>query len=282
MSAQLVRGLPAAQYHQTPGLSSTFLRLVHAHDSVSVARWHKEHDPVTPEMEFGTLCHALILEDAGCYAVIPQDIRKPQERFLNAKKPSKETVENIERWDQWQGANAGKIAVKHSDWLRAGDVARAVRSHAIAGPLIEKRLDVEVSLFGEINGAACKARPDLITSGFPFGIVDLKISDPTPKQWPRKVAGMLYHVQAALYLALADAAGLVAEEWAWIVAEPEPPHRVEVFSATRETLRHGRELLDRLIDRMQQSADEDAPRVRYVDLPRWATNEREMESEVLS
>lgn len=79
-------------------------------------------------------------------------------------------------------------------------------------------------------------------SEFSASLADLKTTNnASPRKWQRHVADYGLHVQAALYLAMFNAAtGEDREEWRWLVQESFPPYEPDAKLMTSEFYEMGR------------------------------------------
>ena len=134
------------------------------------------------------------------------------------------------------------------DEMRAVEhMRRAVLTHRIAGPLLERALARELSIVwrdGE-HGVLCKARLDALAEvDGQTCVVDLKTTSMRAgsRAWRSAAWTFGYYRQAAWYLA--GAAAVEPEDagdrgWLWVVVESEPPHCVVVYRADEELLSIG-------------------------------------------
>lgn len=98
-------------------------------------------------------------------------------------------------------AQSNKIVLKHDDY----DLVISMRDSMLAHPIINKLLtskgQSEVSIFFEVDGVKCKARPDRIVDPSVFDqhiVVDVKTSADVDK-FARSVRDYRYHCQDAFY-----------------------------------------------------------------------------------
>ena len=132
---------------------------------------------------------------------------------------------------------AGEVPLLAHEWDAAQRCADRITTHPLAGPILTRPGDSEVSIYwtDDPTGLACKARADRVTVT-PDGthyIVDVKTSGQTanPAAFGRAAANFGYHMQAAYYMhGYATAAGLEPDQVAWlnVIAEVNAPHEVAV------------------------------------------------------
>lgn len=101
----------------------------------------------------------------------------------------------------------------------------AVMAHPIAGKLISGLQDVELSVVwaDAETGVTCKARYDGYVPGLVGGaIIDIKTCmDASPREFARSIFGRGYDLQAAHYLAGAEASDIPAHHFLHIAVEKE-------------------------------------------------------------
>jgi exodeoxyribonuclease VIII len=183
-------------------------------------------DKCSAAMDFGTLCHDLILTpheiDGGKYH-IARDIDKLDRR----KKEHKEIAEKAEK--------EGKILIDGQTYLKALELYHA--NMEALEVYIDKRMgDCEVSIFNAIQGVECKGRLDYFSHNKRH-IVDLKIVQNASKDgFMQAVAKFGYHIQAAFYLDLTG-----ARNFYFIAIEKEKPYMMGVYELAPEAIDLGRE-----------------------------------------
>lgn len=212
-----------ADYRALPALSGTGVALLL--ESPADWRWKQEHPtPSTPAMMFGTLVHALTLdnytEDEDPYAFTPFEVDpgvvvSPFDSFRTAEAKAwkaEQQLAGIEPVSQSvyqtmvDKANAQTQALqakKDDAHRRARLLADAVHDHDVAGRILAEPGRAEVVVSGDIDGAALKGRIDWLPDDGP--VVDLKTARNVGL---RAVSGSLdsfgYATQLAHYGLLAD------------------------------------------------------------------------------
>lgn len=143
----------------------------------------------------------------------------------------------------------------------AYNIAKAVKNHSTAGPLIDA-CDPQVSIvWDEILESAplgfghpankllsCKSRLDGLCE--PMGlIIDLKTTtDATPEAFTRQLFNLGYHLQAAMYLRACKAHGIEVEDYVIIAAEKDPPNSVACYRLRDSAIAVGDREITRLMD----------------------------------
>lgn len=230
--------IPAAAYHAdpcaTPSLSSGVARTILAK---SLAHAHAEHPRLggtakkeeTAAMNTGTLVHALV---AG---TTDNEIALGNFDTFRSK-AAREWAEKMRA--------LGAIPALECDMDAAKPIAAAIRAKAAAGitdnPFTAGRH--EVTAVWEKHGAMFRARYDALVApdGAPWTIWDWKVtSDISISEVKRKFRRFAYHLQAAHYLAGADAlcpkfAG--RHSFVFVFVEDAPPYSVRRYCLKSDTL----------------------------------------------
>lgn len=182
-------GMAQAEYFQTDGLSKSALDLLH----VCPARYKAFCDgsfkrEQTDAMQFGSLCHAAVLEGKVRYVVRP-DVYGPDAKKWNA---------NAKECRAWldQQEEDGFDVVTADEASRIELLKWKCTKHAKLGPLLANSRH-EVSIFGDWNGRVLKGRADALGKDF---LMDLKfVADASDRAMARFVIDRRYHVQFAHY-----------------------------------------------------------------------------------
>lgn len=256
----IYRGMPAAEYFETPGLSSSAMRDL----AVSPLRyWHLHLNPqrpaprTSPEMQFGSALHCAVLEpdafeDRYCKEVDADeyvgllDTVDQMRAFIESKggkpkgtkkadmiaqvraiDPDVPILAELEKWHK--DANIDKVELSLYDWRRVKNAANALlREPQIQRILSEEGGTAEASIFRVCpdTGVLLKGRLDWITA---HTILDLKtFSVPRGKSVDEAVSAAIfyekYHRQARFYSHLTDDAFPVVMAF----VESEEPHEVRI------------------------------------------------------
>ena len=173
----------------------------------------------TPSMQFGRLCHALLLGGTQI-AIFPGERRAGKV------------------WEQFKAENVGKEIVKESELAEARLVVDAVRANADAVTLLmgakEKLVD------WSYIGRACQSHIDVLGSRWVADLKLTKCAEPRRFRWDALQRG--YHAQLAFYQ---DAAAFIrhpVEEAYLIAVENTAPYPVTVHRLTPRALEDGRKL----------------------------------------
>ncbi len=248
--------IPNEDYHRSPGISKSGLDLINqspAHYRVN--RLHPK--PSTPAMRFGSAAHSLILEPEQFskeYIKAPENApRRPTERQINAKNPSKETLAAIDYWDQFENDSAGKEIIINTpgadpfwqpgDWDKLHFMAESVRNHPVANLLLDLdagKAEQSVYWIDLHTRKLCKCRPDFVNLDHNI-CVDLKTTnDASFSGFSKSVASFRYHVQDAFYQDGLYAAGHGVQSFVFVAVEKDPPYAVACYSLDKEAKFNGR------------------------------------------
>jgi len=199
------------EYSEIKALNWSTLKVLH--ESAALCRHRTEHP--SPDRSFyrlGRAVHCLTLEPevyATRYAVC--DMRRDA---------------RTKAYQKWCAAHPGVDALTESEGAMVEAMARAVREHPKAGPLLfGGRAEEVVTWTDPDTGIPCKGRLDLITSSYLVDLKTVEASGFRRAKWASEVASRLYHAQVAWYHDGAVAAGLLSPNTAlpWIVRVKKAP-----------------------------------------------------------
>lgn len=219
-----------------------------------------EHDP-TPDMEFGSAVHSLVLGGPPVVGVAADNWRTKA-----AQQEAKEA------------RAAGGIPLLLKDFRRANACARAVKDHALAAKLLDTADHLEVGLVWDDDGVTCKAKVDGISKRIGW---DLKTTyDASTEAFGRSTAKYGYHSEQAHYLAGIKACLGVDAKFLFLVVEKEPPHLVNVIQLEDYAVELGAKRNARALDLYRASmASGEWPGygsgINEAQLPRWAEYQEE-------
>ena len=203
------KDIPMQAYRLEAGLSKHELDNFAVAPAYYVHRKAQEWKP-SRSMEMGTLIHSLVLEGRTDFAVGP-DV-------------DKRTKAGKEEWALFCEEHLGKVIVTRDE------AAVIYGCQNACAPLMEHcafaEEDIEISMFWERDGIACKGRPDMIaTINGETCIVDLKTTNDI-RGFDNSFNRFRYDVQAAWYqYGYQQAAGLKEVPGFWfLVVDTEAPH----------------------------------------------------------
>lgn len=278
------------EYHSGPGVSKSHLDVISPDNGgCPLDYWDSYINPEPPErnetddMLLGTVFHTAVMEPDlfnAQYISVPEDApKRPTARQREAKKPSLDTLNAIEWWDDFEKESAGKRIVSAEIISIAQDMATAVRRHPVASRLFKDGV-AEQSLFArdEETGLLIKCRPDWTTNG---GLmVDLKsTNDPSPAGFAKSVVNFRYFVQAPWYLDIPRRLfGEAPEHFIFVAVKKKRPYSLGIYYVEQDLIERGRaqyrkdlNLLARCIEHGQwpDYGTEAVP----LTMPRWFMNQ---------
>lgn len=261
----ITHGVPFADYLTIDAIS--------AHGLMQIERsplhfWHGRQTPraPTPAQALGTLTHLAILEwDRYQDAVV---VAPDVDRRTKAGREAYKDFEDTLRFDPDAiGATAEQDAR-----------ARAMREAVMAQPFARALLAdgaAEVTLQWDLDGTACKARPDWVCGGHEV-VVDVKTArEADPTGFAKAAGAYTYHLQAAHYIDAAEQCGLGQRAFVFVAIETDPPYAVGLYQLDEEALRVGRIRRDRALDTYRDCLASGqwpgyATDILTLSLPKWA------------
>lgn len=244
MSAQLHTDMSIAAYHEAPGYSASVLKQYLRSPAHGIAAQKTYRQP-TSAMQFGTLCHTIILEPECFderYVVLEgkMDKRTKAYKELAEKHPEQEIIGIAE-------------------YEAAREIARlAHRNCDMIADIIYRGGFVEPSIFYEYDNVGLKSRPDLM---LPDGgvIIDYKTSaDASPHSFGNSTIKFGYDIQCAMQCkAFYELYGEPCLQYYYLVQEKEYPYATALYRATERYIEYGHERMEQAIE-VVQSVNEDS------------------------
>jgi hypothetical protein len=225
--------ISSEEYHKHPAAGSSNLKKIlrsPAHYKYDVDRLSKQ----TAAQEFGQWIHLAVLE--------PEVFKERAVIWPQfAGKGSKAMTET------WRQEQEGKIILKLEEMEIIEGIRNSIERHETARRLLVNG-NVEESFFWQDaqTGLVCKCRPDSWKEGL---LVDLKTTvNAGPQEFPKVIANMGYHLQAAYYLdGVSAVLGEEFKKFAILAVEKEPPYAVATYVLDDATLEVGRMLYRRAL-----------------------------------
>ena len=259
---QMIRNLPASEYHKINALSASSAKLLLRSPAHFLAAMESPREP-TAAMRLGTLCHTMLFEPA-----------KLNEEFAVMPKVDKRTKFGKEAAQQFEEENVGKVIVDEYQFEKAKAIAEAAKSHPIVQEYM-KGGDAEVTMLWDQYGLPCKARVDYLCGDVIF---DLKTcQDASPDGFAKQIGVFQYHLQAAHY-----AAGYESimqkplDRFVFIAVETEAPYATGIYVINRQAIQAAQVFLSRAAKAYKKAQEPDAVKANYSDdlvelaLPGWA------------
>lgn len=152
------------------------------------------------------------------------------------------TKEGKEKLSELGKQHVGKTMLKAEEMETIEGIMRSVRSHRVASQLISGGI-AEASAIAQDPefGILCKARPDYMRAD--DTLIDLKTTETASfRAFQRSVVNFRYHVQAAWYLDVVNAAigKPQYKKFILIAVEKEPPYGLILYELDAEAIRIGR------------------------------------------
>lgn len=264
---ELVDGLvdvPEADYHgDTASLSSSGARLLVRGTPAHFRHEIDHRTEPTDAMVVGSAWHSLALRDGPGVVELEYDSWRT----------------SAAKADAAEARAAGCIPLLSKDFRRVADMAKLVREHELAGPLLEAAEHVEASgwWIDEPTGVTCRVRFDALSRiGDRLVVLDLK-SIAAGVRWERAIDDHGYDQQEQWYCEALMRLGVVEEwpEFLFIVQETTPPHLVEVRTLDPDWGVRGYVRNQRAREIFAACLEADdwpgyPPEIRTTPMPRWA------------
>ena len=184
--ANITTTLTNAEYRAQRGYSKSDLDLIHK--SPALLEWNKNAPCEASEVAItGTALHSAVLEPEK-FAI--EYVKRPEFGRTAQEKASKELHEATM-------ADSGKIILDADDYDQVTTMRESILAHPVAAHLLGLPGVSEASIFFEIDGIRCKARPDRLVTDEPI-ILDVKTTDDVDK-FELSAEDYRYHVQDAHY-----------------------------------------------------------------------------------
>jgi hypothetical protein len=252
------------QYHADPvpgaSLSSTGARRLL--DCPAKYRWEQDHGQAPRRtFDFGTAAHGVLLGSG------PELVKIKADNYRTAKAQDARD----------EARERGAVPLLPIEYEQIQQMAAAVRSHPIAGPLFSGDGVAEESLFWQdhATGVWRRARPDWRKGRL---LVDYKTTvDASDEAISKALLNYGYHQQADWYSAGARALGLIeSAAFLFVFQEKAAPYLVNVVEMTAVTRRIGHHRNRKALALYRQCTDtghwpgygETEPGL--VSLPAWA------------
>lgn len=202
----------------------------HYHALITQPAEVRELESDRPAFRFGRLCHKTIL--GGDYVVFSDGDRRGK------------------KWETFAEANKGRDIFKADEVNEALAIAAAVRTHPIAGELLEGEHEVPVEW--TMLGRKVATRGLDILNRKARRHVELKTtSNGEPYTFQRGASRFGYHAQCAMYDDAARSLGVDIKDHFVITVETFAPYVVTVHHIAPRVLEEGRKLVRSWMERLQ-------------------------------
>ncbi|MES2382580.1 MAG: PD-(D/E)XK nuclease-like domain-containing protein [Bacteroidota bacterium] len=239
----------------------------------------------TASMVFGQIIDILILtpdEYDRKFAIMPDDIKKPTSSQLNAKKPSPETIIQVQKFTEWAEENRGKTWINSEDAELAKFLANKTFENPKAKELLSRitRTQDKVSWSHRATGLPLIGYKDATADSF---IMDLKSSnDGSPEGFTKAAFNFGYHLQVGSYLDAEETLFGKFPDFFFLVVETLPPYNISVYKADKDFIALGKQQFNDLLQQIKFCEENNlwhqgyefhsATGYHQLDLPGWAKN----------
>lgn len=269
--AGIVDGMPDAEYHAHPALSSTGARQLMPPNCPAKFRWWLDHPrPQTEAMKRGTAAHRIIL-GAG-QQIDVHDVRDWKTKAARELRDASEAE--------------GHIALSVDEYAEFVAMRSALHGHPTIGHLFDPgRGKAEQSLFwtDPQTGVPCRARIDWmpnVAKGRRLVVVDYKTTKSAePGEFARSAATFGYAQQADFYMRGLKALGIERDPaFIFVAQETEAPYLVSVVQIAADDLNLAHQLNGRALWTFKQCSESGVwpgypEQVVTIDLPTyWRIN----------
>jgi len=260
--AHITTTLTNSEYRAQRGLSKSDLDLIHK--SPALLEWKKNAPREESEVAItGTALHAAVLEPE---AFASEYIKRP-----SFDRRTKDGKAGAEAFDATM-AGSGKIIMDAADYDQVTTMRDSIMAHPVAAHLLGLPGVSEASIFFEIDGLRCKARPDRLVTDEPI-ILDVKTTDDVDK-FEASAEEYRYHAQVAWYCeALRQLRG-VEHRFIFVVVGKRKvfgQHPVRVFEMDPEWMEAGKAAyLEDLAAAKELEEFGPSLHIETIHRPRWA------------
>lgn len=260
----LYPNVPAYQYHGWQAANQSLLKTMRDQSPAHAYQQMTNPSPSTPATRLGTAIHTAVLQPDVFH-----------QEYIVAPEINRRTNAGREEWALLVNAWGEDNILKSEEMQEIQAISDAVLSHPTAGPLL--RGDVELSALwtDDETGVLCKGRFDVANKRV-GALVDLKTTrDASQRAFSRAIWQYGYHIQAAHYLAGANAHGIDAEFFVIVAVEKTPPYAVAVYNLRGDVIKAGHDELRPLIEQYAQCMESGhwpgyPTEAVEIDLPRYA------------
>jgi hypothetical protein len=141
-------------------------------------------------------------------------------------------------WDAFAKKHADELILTTSEYEKAQDMAKAIRSNPIASRLLFTDTKLETRIDWEWQGRSFRSTPDAASRTTLVDLKCLRSAEPEAVKW--QSAKMKYEVQAAVYRRALNQTGRhnIKDNYL-VVVENKQPHPVSVFRFTETAIEAG-------------------------------------------
>jgi len=207
------------EYHSHDALGSSDVRRL----MISPLHFEGREEPAVrpPHFTFGSAAHCGYLEP-----------EKFEERYRAKPLEVDGKGPRTNHYREWMANQLGVEWMNAEDYDKVLKVIDSAVAHPITNELFGQEVMLEGSLFFEINGVECKARPDLVSfSSEGIDVIDLKTTtDASPSGFRKTCAAHKLFVQEWFYRRAMEEAGMAINRFIFLCVEKTAPFAAAAYS----------------------------------------------------
>lgn len=235
-------------YHTSPGVSNSSTKVFREDPQLYHYRYVlRNYDQERKDaFDFGSAVHDVcLLQDESRIVRIPESVLSKSGSKAGAA------------WKDFEAENAGKLLIKSDDYQAIQDCADAVRSHPVAGKLLDTNGPAEQMFWTEDRdlGLRLKCKPDKLVV-MPSGqviIVDLKTTESVnPGAFARSIVAYEYDCQRYFYERVLKACGLEIGGFVFVAVRKTPPYSVACYSISDDDMTTAMDIVEQCLVRMAE------------------------------
>lgn len=215
--------MPMEDYHRSPGISSSGLKLIGRSPAHFMAERNK---PPSRVLTVGSALHAMRQHQAEFDRLF---VARP-EGLDGRTKDGKMQIAELRQ--------SGRQILTAAEYASVRGMVASLTAHSRVMRIMQgAALEASVFWQDDETGELCKVRPDVWRPDIGIVLDYKSCEDSRPDAARRQILRFGYHLSAAMYL---DGTG--AANFLFAFVERDPPHEVGLYNASAELLAAGREL----------------------------------------
>jgi len=270
MQTQDQLSIAADEYHSLPGVSNSKLSVLIDDPREYHYRFLSGEYVEKPQeyFDFGSAVHEVALLGDGSRIAVPPDCVLSSSGSRSGK-----------AWYAWKAENEGKLILKQTEFFSVMQCVHAMRSHPIAGPLLESIGYTErMYQYDDAgHGLTVRCRPDKLCQWNNKSVVlDIKTTaNTTAANFVRSVADFGYDRQEYVYRKVLANNDVRVDAFVFIAVKKTAPYTVDCYTIREDWIASAGEVVERaLADLARRLRDNDWNAVTHnlvVELspPNW-------------
>ena len=254
MKEGIYLNLPMEDYRKAEGVSQSELKEFGRAATPLHFRHRKKKEP-TPDMEFGTVCHAAILQPE----LLESAYHLKPETYPDEKGNQKPWMGQANWCKQWLKDHSDRPVMTKADMVRVAAIATNARKLEMFSAALENG-QTEVSFFkrDDETGLMLKARCDLLAetadgSTWIFDPKKVQSGEANQEDFGRQAYNLGYLIQAASYLEITGASKFV-----FVPFDDEAPYAACLWEPDSDAIAFGYREWRRLLREYNQCVRSDA------------------------